>query len=67
MTVAEFIEFLKKQPQDLQVAFKLFSEQRLLEIDDVEIIECCEPRTDGWVQSKRPDMPSQSYLMLPGN
>ena len=67
MTVAEFIEFLQKQPQDLQVAYKTCSEQCLLEIDDIEIVECCELRADGCVQSRRPDMPNQTYLMLPGN
>jgi len=31
MTVKELIEFLQTQPQDLQVAYALFSEQCLLQ------------------------------------
>jgi hypothetical protein len=67
MTVKDLIKFLEAQPQDILVAFKLFSEQRLLELRDIEIVEACEPRPDGWVQRKRPDMPKQTYLLLPGN
>lgn len=67
MSVAELIIFLQKQPQDLQVAYKLFSEQCLLETEDIEIIEGCEPREDGWVHRKRPDKPCQTYLLFPGN
>ena len=67
MTIAEFITFLKTQPQDLQVAYCCYSEQLLLEIEDIKIVELCEPRADGWVQSQRPDKPTQPYLLLPGN
>jgi len=67
MNVAELIEFLKKQPQDLQVIYLCYSEAALLEADDIYVGEACEPRPDGWVQNKRPDMPTQKYLVLPGN
>lgn len=67
MTVAELIEYLKTQPQDLQVAHKQYSEQLLVEVEDIQIEEHCEPRPDGWIQDKRDDMPSQQYLMFPGN
>ena len=67
MTVAELIEFLQTQPQDLQVAYQCFSEQVLLEAKEIEIAEKCQPRPDGWIQDKRPDMPTQKYLLLPGN
>ena len=67
MTVAELIEFLKTQPQDLQVGIQMYSEQALLNADDIEIVEECQVRADGWIQSKRPDMPTQKYLMFPGN
>jgi hypothetical protein len=67
MTVADLIALLQKQPQDLLVAYKLFSEQCLLEEKDIEVQELCEPRADGWVQSKRPDKTKRSYLVLPGN
>lgn len=67
MTVAELIKFLKKQPQDLPVAIEMYSEQYLLDIDEIKIVELCDPRPDGWVQNKRPDMPYQKYLLFPGN
>lgn len=67
MTVADLIEFLQKQPQDLPVAFDLFSEQCLMEIGNIRLKELCKPREDGWVQNKRPDMPTQTYLVFPGN
>lgn len=67
MTVAEFIEYLKKQPQDLQVAYKCCSEHMLLSEDQIEIEDHCEPRPDGWIQNRRPDMLPQTYLLLPGN
>lgn len=67
MTVKELIEFLQTQPQDLQVAYKCCSEQCLLEAEEIAIEEQCEPRPDGWIQHKRPDMPTQTYLMFPGN
>lgn len=47
MTVKELIAFLKKQPQDIQVAYGLFSEQVLLKADQIEVFEGCEPRPDG--------------------
>ena len=67
MTVAELVEFLKTQPQDLQVAYQMFSENDLLETKDIRIASLCKPRPDGWVQNKRPDMPTQDYLLFPGN
>lgn len=67
MTVKELIAFLEKQPQDILVAYKLFSEQCLLHEDEIVLQACCDPRPDGWIQSKRPDMPTQMYLMFPGN
>lgn len=67
MTVKELIKFLQTQPQDIQVAYYLFSEQCLMDVEDISVIGCCEPRPDGWVQRKRPDMPTQQYLVFPGN
>lgn len=67
MTVAELITFLQTQPQDLQVVYHCFSEQCLLEEFEIEIREACVAREDGWVQDKRPDMPTQTYLIFPGN
>jgi hypothetical protein len=67
MTVAELIVFLQTQPQGLQVAYRRCSEQVLLDVEEIEIAEKCEPRPDGWIQDKRPDKPTQTYLLLPGN
>ena len=67
MTVAELITFLREQPQDMPVAYRMYSEQALLEITELEIAEFCLPRPDGWIQYKRPDKESQKYLLFPGN
>jgi hypothetical protein len=67
MTVSELIEFLKTQPQDLPVAYAIYSEYALLESEDIVVRGLCLPREDGWVASKRPDRPSQQYLVFPGN
>ena len=67
MTVAELIDFLQTQPQDLRVAYYLHSEQCLMEMRDIGTLEACEPRPDGWIQDKRPDKPTQTYLLFPGN
>jgi hypothetical protein len=67
MKVADLIEFLQKQPQDLEVAIEMYSEQCLLDAAEIEIKDLCEPRQDGWIQNKRPDMPTRTYLVFPGN
>ncbi|HAD32186.1 MAG TPA: hypothetical protein DCE77_11475 [Methylophaga sp.] len=67
MKVSELIEYLKTQPQDLDVIYQCFSEQVMLDADEIEIIEACEPRPDGWIQDKRDDMPTRKYLCFPGN
>lgn len=67
ITVKELIAFLQTQPQDLPVAFRLCSEQSLLETYDIIVKELCVARPDGWVQNARPDMPSVPYLVFPGN
>lgn len=67
MTVKELIELLQTAPQDLQVAYRRCSEQLLLEAEEITIVEKCEPRADGWIHDKRPDKPTQMYLMFPGN
>lgn len=66
-TVADLIKYLEQFPQDIQVAIEMYSEQYLLEFDQIVLEELCEPRSDGWVQNKRPDMPTQKYLVFPGN
>lgn len=67
VTVAELIKHLETFPQDLPVAYNLYSEQCLLELDDVRVEEHCVARDDGWVQRARPDMPKIPYLLFPGN
>jgi hypothetical protein len=67
MKVSELIEFLQKQPQDLDVAYWAYSEYTLLESEEIKVTEACKPRNDGWIQMKRPDMPTQQYLLFPGN
>lgn len=67
MTVAELIAFLQTQPQELQVAYRCCSEQVLMNVDDIETYDGCEPRPDGWIHAARPDKPTQTYLMFPGN
>jgi hypothetical protein len=68
MTVSDLIKLLiSSYPPDLPVAYRLFSEQVALEPSDIEVKELCLPREDGWIQNKRADMPSQKYLLLPGN
>jgi hypothetical protein len=67
MTVAELIALLQTKPQDLPVAYSLYSEQCLLKAGEIRIIRACEPRPDGWIQNNRPDKPTWEYLLLPGN
>ena len=67
MTVSELIAFLQTQPQNLPVAYRCYSENAALEACEIEVVELCEERADGWVPNKRPDKPSQQYLLFPGN
>lgn len=67
MTVSELIEFLQKQRQDMLVAYQIYSEYAVLEAKDIEIMELCMPRPDGWVHDARPDAEKQEYLVFPGN
>jgi hypothetical protein len=67
MIVSELIELLKTKPQHLPVAYRLYSEQELLNPDQIRITDLCEPRADGWVENQRPDKPTRTYLVLPGD
>lgn len=67
MTVADLIELLKTFPQDLPVAYSLYSEQVMLVREDITVKLCQPERNDGWVHDARPDKPSVPYLMFPGN
>lgn len=67
MLVKELIELLQTFPADLPVGITMYSEQRLLEAEDIEVIELSYVRGDGWIHDKRPDRPTMPYLMFPGN
>lgn len=67
MKVSDLISFLKTQPQHLPVAYRLYSEQCLLEEKDIKVEDLGIARPDGWVPSARPDKISVPYLVLPGN
>jgi hypothetical protein len=67
MTVAQLIEFLKTQPQDLPVAYEIHSEYCMLEEEDIVIGDHCLPREDGWIERQRSDKKTQTYLVFPGN
>ncbi len=64
MTVKELIEILQSKPQDLQVIYSKYSEFCILEASDIEIESHGLPRNDGWVHYRRPDKPTQEYLIL---
>jgi|ADurb_H2B_03_Slu_FD_contig_21_1064404_length_581_multi_3_in_0_out_0_1 hypothetical protein len=64
MTVNDLIELLKVYDKDLPVCVSLWSEQVLLEADDIKVVPLCEPRNDGWVANARPDKPTINYLLL---
>lgn len=67
MTVAELIEHLKTFPQELQVAYRCYSEQCLMEKDDIMIQSLQHPRNDGWIGNDRPDKECMEYCVFPGN
>ena len=67
MTVKELIDFLQTHPPGMLVGYRIFSEQCLLEADDIQVVGCCDPRPDGWIQDARPDKPTRQYLIFPGN
>jgi len=67
MTVRDLIRLLDRFDPNLPVAYQLYSEQCLLEPEDVAVVMLCEPREDGWVANERPDKKSVPYLLFPGN
>lgn len=67
MTVSELIEFLQQQPPELKVAYKKFSEQKILDAEEIEVTELGIARPDGWIHDKRPDKEAEKYLVFPGN
>lgn len=67
MTVAQLIALLQTMPQDALVSYRCYSEQCLLEAEQIEVEMACVPRPDGWVQNQRPDMHAIQYVAFPGN
>jgi hypothetical protein len=67
MNVKELIEFLQKQQQDLPVAFRRYSEQCLMEENNISVEVLGAARPDGWVPDRRDNIPTQTYLLFPGN
>jgi hypothetical protein len=67
MTVAQLIELLRTQPQDLLVVCQMYSEYCLIDAEQIQVKELCKTRQDGWVANKRLDKPTQLYLAFPGN
>jgi hypothetical protein len=66
MTVAELIEYLKTQPQNMQVALECYSEFCLLDEEGIQQYTACEPRPDGWIHIQRQDKPARTYVLLHG-
>lgn len=64
MNVAELIEFLKTQPQDMLVVYDVCSEYCLVEAEGIKVKNLCVARPDGWVHRARPDKPTVPYLVL---
>ena len=67
MNVSELKKILDKYPDDMMIVYNLFSEQCLLTEENIGIKELSLPRPDGWVENKRPDKESRTYLVFPGN
>ena len=67
MNVSELKKFLDTLPNDMEIVYKCFSEQCILEVEEIKIEELCKKREDGWVQNQRGDMDKVKYLSLPGN
>jgi len=67
MTVADLIEFLKTQPQDLPVAYCQYSDYTALKAEYIGVEQLQIARIDGYVGEARPDKPTQPWLVFPGN
>lgn len=67
MTVRELIEALRKFDPDLPVCFERFSEHCLMGSDQLVTKQLQPARPDGWVHDARPDKPSTTYIVFPGN
>jgi hypothetical protein len=72
MKVKDLIALLHEFPPDLPVVYELYSEQKLLERDDLSVKKLQPARPDGWVAGKwgltgTEELCTVEYLVLPGN
>lgn len=67
MTVAKLIELLKEKPQDAIIGYQCYSENIIMTANQIKLVEACAPRDDGWIHDARPDKPTVTYVMFPGN
>jgi hypothetical protein len=67
ITVAQLIAHLQTLPQDAPVAYSMYSEHCLMEVSDIDVAELGIARPDGWVHDARPDKPTITYVLFPGN
>ena len=66
-TVKYLIDYLKDKPANMPVGIHMFSEMNSLCLEEIEEIETCLPRPDGWIPNSRPDKPRVKCLIFPGN
>jgi hypothetical protein len=64
MKVSELIEILQKYPQDTIVITPMYSDFTIVETSNIFQIQLPIPRKDGWVESWRPDKPTNSYVCI---
>ena len=73
MTVAELIEFLKTQPQDIQVAYREFNEYQAYETacvlsrGDIQVARFSVTWGPEYLIAQRGNEAAQQYLVFPGN
>jgi len=64
MTVAELIEYLKTQPQELHVVYQHGSDSCLLHFTTIEIQELPRPWMDCWIPPFKEGRLTQQYLVM---
>lgn len=67
MKVRELVALLQAMPQEIEVAYQCFSEQVLMDAEEISVRSLSVARVDGWIQNSRHDMPTQDYVLFPGN
>lgn len=70
MTVKQLIEFLQTQDQNLVIGYEIYSEHQLMELEQIEVKELQPARPDGWIHDvwgAEPKLPTEKYLIFPGN